>query len=719
MLFRRFMLAFAMAVLAFWGAAPALANGKDISFEADTVSVNDEDGSMLAVGNVQMKQAGMTLTADEVRYNRDSDRAVANGNVVLVDADGAIHKSDMMVLDTEFTHIVAETLRSRYPDGSFFIADSGDIKTDSISVFDGSRFSPCDCEFENGETPIWDLRATSTRHNVETSTIIHRNVRMHILNLPILYLPYLAHPDWSVRRRSGFLAPSFVVNSDLGLTAFIPYYQVIDDTRDIEFTPYRYQHRGNALKTRYRQYWDNSELNAAIYTASVETYKKNRELVAAVDANYAARIGNGWNVNMRVNRASQDTFMRRYKFDSSTSLKSEVVAEKLDTERYYRVEASDIQGLSSSDTSETDPTVLPHVFYEKIGPGLRETQTVKTEISAIQVDNDEGHDMSRWTGNVELSDRIDTGGIITEVKTGIIGSYYSVQKKPAGATTKTDDMDRVTPQASIGWRAPVSLAGSSRSMVLEPRLQFAYIGGKDRSADIPNRDSADYRIDEANLFLLNRYQGYDYLRPGSRADMGVSAVANDALVGDVTGFVGASYRLSGKPSSGLTVNDDDNLSDIVASLGINPDMPFQINWSGRLASSDFELNESRTTVSGKVRKLGYTVEHVQMAKPYFQSAASDLEEMKLSLSYDLPGGWTASGTQIWDLSNGKTRRDSSTAALKWTGGIQNCLTISLDYDRDMQSDRDISSTDQFMLTVNFKYLGSITQNDLFKRNENK
>ena len=59
MLLRRFILAFAMAVLACWGATPALADGKDISFEADTVSVNDEDGSMLAVGNVQMKQAGM------------------------------------------------------------------------------------------------------------------------------------------------------------------------------------------------------------------------------------------------------------------------------------------------------------------------------------------------------------------------------------------------------------------------------------------------------------------------------------------------------------------------------------------------------------------------------------------------------------------------------------------------------------------------------------
>ena len=67
MLFHRLLMALAIALVAFSGAAPALANDKDISFEADTVSVNDEDGSMLAVGNVQMKQAGMTLTADEVR----------------------------------------------------------------------------------------------------------------------------------------------------------------------------------------------------------------------------------------------------------------------------------------------------------------------------------------------------------------------------------------------------------------------------------------------------------------------------------------------------------------------------------------------------------------------------------------------------------------------------------------------------------------------------
>ena len=717
MFLQQFFIACLLLVTATLVTAPVVASEQDISFEADSVTVNQDDGSMLAVGNVEMQQAGMTLTADEVRYNRDEDRAVASGDVTFIDADGGVHRSDVMTLDTEFTHIVADTLRSRYPDGSFFIADSGDIRTDSVSVYDSSRFSPCDCDFENGETPIWDLRATSTRHNVETRTIIHRNVRMHIMNLPIGYLPYLAHPDWTVRRRSGFLAPSFIINTDLGLTASIPYFMVIDETSDAEITPYRFQHRGNAVRTRYRRFWDRSEFGATLYTANVETYKKNRENVAAIDAAYGARIGQGWDVDMRLRRASQDTFMRRYKFDSDTSLKSEIVAQKQTQDRYYRVEMWDIQGLNAADTGDTEPSVLPHVFYEKIRPGMRPSQRIKTEISAMQVDNDEEHDMSRWTGNVELSDEIEAGGITTELKAGVIGTYYSIQKKPAAATTKTDDLGRVTPMASVEWRSPISVSTASRSGVLEPRLQLAYVGGEDKTDEIPNRDSADYRVDEANLFLLNRYQGYDYLRPGTRADVGVSAISNDAFLGEVSGFIGASYRLSGKPSRGLAVNDDDNLSDIVASLSVNPDIPVQVEWSGRMASDDLKLNESRTSLSGTVGSLSLGIEHLQLAKPYFQSAASDLEELKLSATYNLPGGWAATGSQVWDLSNGKTKRDSSTASLTWTGGIQDCLTFNLDYDRDLESDRDISASDQFLLTINFKYLGSISQNDLFKKDE--
>ena len=710
-LLRRFLMILTLVSLSFFGMHQAVASEEEISFEADSVTVSQEDGSMYATGNVVMSQAGLRLTADEVRYNRDSNSAVASGNVEFIDADGAVHRADVMTLDTEFTHIVAETLRSRYPDGSFVTAANGDIKTESVSIFNSSRFSPCDCDFENGETPIWDMRATSTRHNVETKTIIHRNVRMHIMNVPIGYLPYLAHPDWTVRRRSGFLTPSFVVSSDLGFTASIPYYHVIDETSDVELTPYKFQHRGTALRTKYRQRWNNSDLDVAVIAASVNTYKKEREAVSAIDANYRTTIGDGWAVRARLHRASQDTFLRRYKFESKKRLKSEVTAERIKTNRYYRVEMSDIQGLNVADTPDKEPTILPHIFYEKVGPGFREGQHLKTEISAIQVDNDDGHDLSRWTGNVQVEEQITKGPHHTSATLGAIGSYYSIQKKPVGATTRTDDLGRLTPVASLNWRYPFSVSVGGRSAILEPQAQMVYLGGDDKSDKIPNRDSSDYRIDEANLFLINRYQGYDYLRPGTRADVGVSAVANDAVLGEVSGFAGISRRMSGKPSTGLAVNDEDIYSDYVASLSVDPEGPFKVTWSGRLASHDFKLNESKTNVSSSFRRLSYSLEHLQVAQPYFSSATSDLEELKASFAYDLTGGWRLKGSQVWNLSNGKSVRDTSTASLTWTGGIQNCLTVNFDYDRDLEKDRDIKANDTFLITVNFKYLGAITQRD--------
>ena len=41
-----------------------------------------------------------------------------------------------------------------------------------------------------------------------------------------------------------------------------------------------------------------------------------------------------------------------------------------------------------------------------------------------------------------------------------------------------------------------------------------------------------------------------------------------------------------------------------------------------------------------------------------------------------------------------------------TRGLQDCLTITMQYTRDETSDRDIQPVDEFMLLLNFKYLGA-------------
>ena len=687
----------------------AFAADKPIGFEADNVVVDQADGSLFATGNVELKQANNTLRADEVTYYRNQNKAIARGNVVHIDGDGTVTNAAIMEIDTEFSHILAETIISNFTTGEWLSADQADRIAGDRGIFDASRFTPCKCDFLNGERPLWDIKASQSVRNEKTQTITHYNMRMSVLNVPVGYLPFLSHPDWTVRRRSGVLTPSFIISSDLGFTPSIPYYQIIDETSDVEFTTYKYQYRGLGVKSRYRKLWDRAELNATIYTANVETYKKNRELVGAVDATYASRIGNGWDIRANLRRASQDTFMRRYDFNDDTSLKSTISATRTIDNRYYRVEASDRQSLLASDKTLNEPTVLPSIFYEKTEKGWRGNQKFRTELSAVQLDNDQGHDMARWSGIFEVAEDFDLPLGIANYEANVSGNYYSIHTKPDSAATSLGDISFVTPALSVGWRLPIAVVGANRTAIFEPQARLAFIGGKDRTSAIPNRDASDYRIDEANLFLLNRYQGKDYILPGTRADIGVSATTNDDFFGDVSGFFGVSRRLSGKTSAGLNTDQGDKYSDYVASLTINPANSLNLRWSGRLSSKDLTLNESKTSLSSALGTGSLSVTHNQLAKAYFASSDDDREELSASYSQSLIGGWQFSATQLWDLSYGKTRRKKSTAALSWNGGVQDCLYVTINYEHDPVADRDVSAVDQLNFVIGFKNLGAISQ----------
>ena len=687
----------------------AFAADKPIGFEADNVVVDQADGSLFATGNVELKQANNTLRADEVTYYRNQNKAIARGNVVHIDGDGTVTNAAIMEIDTEFSHILAETIISNFTTGEWLSADQADRIAGDRGIFDASRFTPCKCDFLNGERPLWDIKASQSVRNEKTQTITHYNMRMSVLNVPVGYLPFLSHPDWTVRRRSGVLTPSFIISSDLGFTPSIPYYQIIDETSDVEFTTYKYQYRGLGVKSRYRKLWDRAELNATFYTANVETYKKNRELVGAVDTTYSSRIGNGWDIRANLRRASQDTFMRRYDFNDDTSLKSTISATRTIDNRYYRVEASDRQSLLASDKTLNEPTVLPSIFYEKTEKGWRGNQKFRTELSAVQLDNDQGHDMARWSGIFEVAEDFDLPLGIANYEANVSGNYYSIHTKPDSAATSLGDISFVTPALSVGWRLPIAVVGANRTAIFEPQARLAFIGGKDRTSAIPNRDASDYRIDEANLFLLNRYQGKDYILPGTRADIGISATTNDNFFGDVSGFFGVSRRLSGKTSAGLNTDQGDKYSDYVASLTINPANSLNLRWSGRLSSKDLTLNESKTSLSSALGTGRLSVTHNQLAKAYFASSDDDREELSASYRQSLIGGWQFSATQLWDLSYGKTRRKKSTAALSWNGGVQDCLYVTINYEHDPVADRDVSAVDQLNFVIGFKNLGAVSQ----------
>ena len=138
---------------------------------------------MSASGNVRIMQKGDLLEADLISYNQITGVAKATGGVRLKTKDGTEHLSEEMVFDENFTHAVATPLVSTLADGSRFSSKKGDHRQQKRTVFDRSVFSPCKCDYDKGESPIWDLKATKSEHNLETKTISHHNVRMNIFGI--------------------------------------------------------------------------------------------------------------------------------------------------------------------------------------------------------------------------------------------------------------------------------------------------------------------------------------------------------------------------------------------------------------------------------------------------------------------------------------------------------------------------------------------------------
>ena len=155
-------------------------------------------------------------------------------------------------------------------------------------------------------------------------------------------------------------------------------------------------------------------------------------------------------------------------------------------DHYYYVEASDRQSLTTSNDNVNEPTILPHILYEKTRQGWRPNQQLRTEISALQLDNDEDNDYARWSGVFEVKEDFPLQMGIGNYTANLTANYYEMHSQSSGASTKLGTVAQTSPSATLGWRLPVAVTGFGRAAIVQPRAQVTYVGGNDRTADIPN-----------------------------------------------------------------------------------------------------------------------------------------------------------------------------------------------------------------------------------------
>ena len=234
-----------------------------VDFQADDVRYDENARIVTASGNVIMVQDGRILRADQVRYDLTADKVYASGNVVLNEVNGDIHLSQEVELQNKMKNGFVESLHTYLNDGSRFTADHGVREGGTKTVMSDATYTACEpCESDPEGSVPWRLRASEVTHDEENARVQYKHARFEVFDVPVFYTPYFSHADGSVKQKSGFLAPSFGFNSDLGAFIENSYYWGIAPDKDMTVGLVAMTNQAPLGLLEYRQHWADASLEA-------------------------------------------------------------------------------------------------------------------------------------------------------------------------------------------------------------------------------------------------------------------------------------------------------------------------------------------------------------------------------------------------------------------------------------------------------------------------
>ncbi|OUS13042.1 hypothetical protein A9Q97_05430 [Rhodospirillales bacterium 47_12_T64] len=684
---------------------------------ADEVVYDEGLGIVTAAGNVEISQGERTVLADSISYNMNTNVVTATGNISLLEPSGDIVFAEHVELTENLKEGFIRDIRVLLTDRSRLAATSGQLTSGNTSVFTNGVFSPCElCKDDPSKAPIWQLKAKKITHNKESQTIKYDHAWMEIFGVPVIYTPYLAHPDPTVKRRSGFLLPSYGSSTQLGITLQIPYYWAIDDSSELLFAPIATTKQGVVLAGEYEKKFSTGDLSIEA-SATVADLDENNGNVKE-DKFRGQIISEGrfdldktWRWGFNAEHASDDTYGRVYGFNTDSELETSAFIEGFRGRNYAKLDSYKFQSLRSGVDDSENPYVLPRAQYNfQSQPGITGA-TYRLDANAQALGRSEGRD-SRRVSLIGGWDLPYTGswGDQYKLTTQVQADGYWVNAVNQDNDTIRKDGDtysgvtgRVFPQLALEWRYPFASYRGKFTQTIEPIVQGVLAPNGSNPSEIPNDDSRDFEFDDASLFDLNRFSGTDRVDSGSRVSYGLKWTASTTSGNQADFLIGQSYRFNGEndlyeENSGLR----DAVSDIVGHIGIYTIDDFSALYRFRFDPDDLGSNRNEVEVNIGPKALNLNLDYVFLKDDNVDGVTSDREELEI--------GITSQFSKYWSLNSSYTRDLDAEASREASFGLiylDECIIVDTQYVRTWFEDREIEPDDRFTLELTFKHLGTI------------
>ena len=684
---------------------------------ADRITHDDSLGVVFASGNVELSRDQQIVLADSVSYNLRTDVVTASGNVSMLDPSGHVIFANFAELTGDLREGFIRDVRILLSDRSRLAAATGIRVGGNTSILKSGVFSPCNlCREDPTRAPLWQIKAAEVEHDQEAQIIRYRDAWMEIFGIPIIYVPYFEHPDPTVKRQNGFLAPSFGASEVLGSTIQQPYFWAISNDKDFTFSPIFTTKRGVVAVGKYRELFPNGTMDLRGSGTIADRTNTNGSIESNVfrghiDSTARFDINDAYRMGVDVQRATDDTYLRIYNFSTEQNLTSRAFIEGFNGRNYLAVNGYLYQGLRSADIDTELPIIHPLAEYNYMSdPGIAGGKYT-LDASLLALTRTEGRDSRRLSVALgwELPYTGPAGDVYNLVARVQGDGYWIRGVDPSGdevnpsIATKSGVTGRIFPQIALQWRYPWVRHSGTTHQVVEPIAQVVVAPNGSNPGDIPNEDSLDFEFDDTNLFSLNRFTGVDRVSPGTRVDYGLKWTVTGEDGGSASAFVGQSYRLHKDSVLEQGSGVEDNLSDIVGRVEIKPTYALDLGYRFRLDKDNFTPRRNEFDLRVGPPALNLNLGYVLIDPDAQADEFGGREELTWTLYSRLSQYWSAFGGMRIDLEAEETREANIGLTYE-----DECFMIQAIGRRSFFSDREIQPENSVYVNFVFKHLGGTT-----------
>ncbi|WP_027794326.1 LPS-assembly protein LptD [Paraburkholderia acidipaludis] len=492
------------------------------------------DTDLAAKGAAELRQGTNSVKGDALHYDEDTDIADAYGHVV-VSQDGTTFAGPEGHLKVEANEGFMPAPKYHFTlTGGSGSAERADLLDSERSVLTNGTYTTCQCT----TNPSWYIKGSEFDFDTGADEGVAHNSVLYFQNIPIFASPWLSFP-LSGDRRSGFLPPTFSIDSMNGYDIAVPYYFNIAPNYDATVTPELMSKRGLFTTANFRYLTPNysGTMTGTFLPDDSQTHTNRYALFIQHNQNF----GDGFGGYIYYNKVSDSQYPEDLASPASQFLNG--------TQLLYQQEA----GL----TYNNGPwSVLARIQnWQTLAPSTapygREPE-LNVKYNKYNVDGfDFGAtaDYSRFTITTPDSTEGDRITFSPYLSYSVIGPGYFVTPKvqwhfasynlseigsgsPVGQPKDfTEQVPTFSFDSGLVFERNVHLFGSDYIQTLEPRLYYVYTPYRNQEF-APLFDTAESDFGLAEIFTPNTFVGDDRIADANRITAALTTRFIDPATGD-------------------------------------------------------------------------------------------------------------------------------------------------------------------------------------------